>query len=621
MLYKWRLILSALSFSCLLSHEKLVSAGRIPTRQVEEARRDVDTAAVELSNLGIFQQYVCPKSTNLLKRQSTTITVPKSELRGLLLQIRLLELQLIDILLEDGTEAGSGNPTDIAVPAFLTGIVSSSTTTTVPLASLGSAVDSVLSSLTSSTDAPSSTLVLLTTIDESGTPIIRTVRVTRTTTATTITITASPGLDTTPNVAAPSTTAAPLSDFTDTTTVADFDTTTSLPVDLDTSLAESLTPTDAPTTTSGFPKLSSTFPEITASQGSSEMASPPPTTTTLPGGGFIEISSTGSPTAAVPTPTSPAADYTFNALSQRNIAVYFGQTAITGTTSLEAQCADPNIDIVILAFVISQLSGGIYPSVNFGAACGGQTDEMRTQAPGLLSCPELAGNISTCQNTYGKKVLMSVGGATSQISFGGEDQARNFGDVLWNLFGPAGNIDDGLRPFGDIEVDGFDIDKEDRQPAYFGTIATTLRSHYATHTAKNYYLSSAPQCPFPDASTPLDLLLLCDFVFVQFYNNPPCEIGSTGFAASVDQWSSALEASTMAVKPRLYIGAPAFAEAGQSAYANIGSAEGMKGVAQSVKEMNVPNLGGVMFWDGPMGMANIGGGLDIIAWAKEGLES
>lgn len=82
---------------------------------------------------------------------------------------------------------------------------------------------------------------------------------------------------------------------------------------------------------------------------------------------------------------------------------------------------------------------------------------MAAQAPGLLSCPELAGNISTCQNTYGKKVLLSVGGATSQISFSGEDQARNFGDVLWNLFGPAGNIDGALRPFGDVEVDGFDI--------------------------------------------------------------------------------------------------------------------------------------------------------------------
>lgn len=450
MLYNWRLLLSTLSFSCLLSHEQLVFAGRIPTRQVAVARRDGGSAAVEMPNLGMFQQYVCPKSTDMAKRQSTTITVPKSELRDLLLQMRLLELQLIDIILDDGT-AGNGNSSDIAVPTFLTGIISSTITTTVPLSSLSSAIDSALSSLTSSTVSPSSTSVSLT--SSALTPTVRTIRVTRTTTATTITITTTPEFNTTTNVAAPNTTTAPFSNFTISTTVAGFNTTMSLPVHLTTSLTGSITSTDTSSTASGFPELSSTFPEITISQGSSETASP----TTLPGGGFIEVPNTRSPTTAFPAPTSPVTDYTFNALSQRNVAVYFGQTTITGTTSLEAQCADPNIDIVIFAFVISQLHGGIYPTVNFGAACGGQTAEMAAQAPGLLSCPELAGNISTCQNTYGKKVLLSVGGATSQISFSGEDQARNFGDVLWNLFGPAGNIDGALRPFGDVEVDGFDI--------------------------------------------------------------------------------------------------------------------------------------------------------------------
>ncbi|KAK0108988.1 hypothetical protein ONS96_002825 [Cadophora gregata f. sp. sojae] len=455
MRYHWRLFVSVLSFSCLLGYGQFVLGARIPTRQVEVARRGVDSAVVDVPKLEIFQQYVCPKSADMVKRQSTTITVPKSELRNLLLQIRLLELQLIDILLNDGTDTGNGNPSDIAVPTFLTGVISSSVTTTIPLASLSSAVDSALSSLTSAT-SPSSTVVSLT--DSSESPAaVRTVRVTRTTTATTITITATAIFNTTAqNVAAPSTTTALFSNSTNTTTVAGFNTTTSVPVGLSSRLAVSITTTEASSETSGFPELSSTFLEVTISQGSSETPSPS-TTSTLPGGGFIEVTSTASPTAALPVPTAPATDYAFNALSQSNVAVYFGQTVITGTTSLEAQCADPNIDIAILAFVISQLDGGIYPTVNFGAACGGQTEEMLAQAPGLLFCPELAGNISTCQKTYGKKVFLSVGGATSQISFTGEDQARNFGDVLWNLFGPPGNVDSGLRPFGEVEVDGFDI--------------------------------------------------------------------------------------------------------------------------------------------------------------------
>lgn len=82
---------------------------------------------------------------------------------------------------------------------------------------------------------------------------------------------------------------------------------------------------------------------------------------------------------------------------------------------------------------------------------------MTSEAPGLLWCPELAGQIKTCQDQYGKKVLLSVGGSTSQISFAGTDEAVAFADVLWGVFGPGGSVDDQSRPFGMVEVDGFDI--------------------------------------------------------------------------------------------------------------------------------------------------------------------
>lgn len=151
--------------------------------------------------------------------------------------------------------------------------------------------------------------------------------------------------------------------------------------------------------------------------------------------------------------------YIFNRTSTKNVAVYFGQSPVTSSTSLAAQCADPSIDIVILAFVIDQLHGGLYPSVNFGAACGGQTALMASSAPGLLSCPALAADILTCQKTYGRKVLLSVGGATSTIAFASDQQASTFANVLWKIFGPPGQVDVGLRPFGTVEVDGFDIGK------------------------------------------------------------------------------------------------------------------------------------------------------------------
>ena len=115
---------------------------------------------------------------------------------------------------------------------------------------------------------------------------------------------------------------------------------------------------------------------------------------------------------------------------------------------------------MILAFVVSRnASGGLYPGVNFGAACGGQTPLIKKDAPGLLLCSKLATDIGTCQTTWGKKVLLSVGGGGQSIIFDVESDASAFGSVLWDLFGPPGNVDINLRPFGDVSVDGFDIGK------------------------------------------------------------------------------------------------------------------------------------------------------------------
>lgn len=161
------------------------------------------------------------------------------------------------------------------------------------------------------------------------------------------------------------------------------------------------------------------------------------------------------------------------------------------------------------------------------------------------------------------------------------------------------------------------IDNEDNNEAYYDVLASTLRDLFASNSSKDYYLSAAPQCPNPDASDPTSLLLLCDFVWVQFYNNPPCSIGTSGFAASLQGWSQTLNSS----RARLYVGAPAWSGADQATYERIATAQGMEGVARNAKELGLMNFGGVMFWDGSEGMLNVADGKDIIAWAKLGLTS
>ena len=113
----------------------------------------------------------------------------------------------------------------------------------------------------------------------------------------------------------------------------------------------------------------------------------------------------------------------------------------------------------------------------------------------------------------------------------------------------------------------------------------------------------------------MSFLLLCDFVWVQFYNNPPCSIGTLGFNLSLQSWSQTLSSS----KARLYLGVPAWPGADKTTYKNIGTAHSIESVAQNVKGMRLANFGGIMFWDGPEGMLNKDDGKDIIAWAKTGL--
>ncbi|TVY49745.1 Endochitinase, partial [Lachnellula occidentalis] len=462
------------------------------------------------------------------------ITVSRADLRPFLLALRATEVQMIaiiDAMLRDegaampnATSVFSSIPTPTATPTGMSG-----TSTATSMATSEPGPEPVPNSIPSSPPTTTSTITTRTTTTITIlTPV-------------TLTKTRSASVDAVSTIASSQ-------DALDTVPVAALSTTITPQANLDT------IPVAAPSTTTIFLTTLDTVPVAALS-----------TTISVPGNlsTFVRLPSSTSTSTVVPNLQFPDSKkgYKFDATSSKNIAVYFGQSDATRSSSLEAQCADPNIDIVILAFIVAQPDGSKYPSINFGSACSAKTAAMRASAPGLLSCPELAGMITSCQKTYGKKVLLSMGGATGDISFAGDGQAVAFADTLWGLFGPVGNVDVTLRPFGSVEVDGFDFDNENNNPTGLVALARTLRTHFSSSSStKTYYLSAAPQCPFPDRSNPTDLLLLCDFVWVQFYNNPSCEIGSLGFAASVKQWSDAL--SKGGSKARLYLGAPAWKQAG-----------------------------------------------------------
>lgn len=178
----------------------------------------------------------------------------------------------------------------------------------------------------------------------------------------------------------------------------------------------------------------------------------------------------------------------FNAMSDRNLAVYYGQSPATAKMSLKDLCQNENVDIVVLAFLTEFFAGGGFPKLNFGSACGGQTPEMKEAgASGLLHCPDMASHISVCQS-LGKKVLLSLGGSIAVSAFASDSQASEFATTLWDLFGAGTGVDPGLRPFGSVKIDGFDVGKSYR----LRSVIVTCLSNQTTRTTA--HPATVPSC-------------------------------------------------------------------------------------------------------------------------------
>ena len=96
------------------------------------------------------------------------------------------------------------------------------------------------------------------------------------------------------------------------------------------------------------------------------------------------------------------------------------------------------------------------------------------------------------------------------------------------------------RPLGNAVLNGIDFDME-APSRYYDDLARNLTSLYngAGNNEKKYMLTAAPQCPFPDASLAVTLstgMFEFDHVWVQFYNNPPCQFAAGDPSALRSAW-------------------------------------------------------------------------------------
>lgn len=332
----------------------------------------------------------------------------------------------------------------------------------------------------------------------------------------------------------------------------------------------------------------------------------------------------------------------FDASAKTNVATYWGQGP--GQASLQTVCANPNIDIVNIAFVnvFPDQGAAGWPGTNFGNACGSETYTYNGTSTQLLSnCPDIGPDIEICQKIYGTKVFLSIGGGyPTDYYLDSDTSAANFAKFLWGTFGPSESewtSYGGPRPFGDAVVDGFDFDIESdmttapvvagetlsnyKTSGYASMISTFKNTLFAKDTSKSYYISGAPQCIVPDAhfATVVSAAHF-DFLFVQYYNTPECSArqalsasskrAGTGFTG-YDNWESV---DSLNADVKLYMGLPASTAASSQATFYLEPSEVQTLVG---KVYSTSRFGGIMLWEATYAANNIICSKDYSTWMKQ----
>ncbi|KAF9056653.1 glycoside hydrolase superfamily [Panaeolus papilionaceus] len=282
----------------------------------------------------------------------------------------------------------------------------------------------------------------------------------------------------------------------------------------------------------------------------------------------------------------------FSSSRNDNLAVYWGQDSAGHQQNLGFYCNDDTINAIPLAFLYVFFGKGGQPVIDFSNICstGGRT------FPGtsLADCSFMASDIKKCQ-ARGKIITLSLGGATADVGFSSEGQAVSFAKTIWNMF--LGG-DGPMRPFGDVVLDGVDLDIENGSAANYATFVNALRS-LMDSSSKRFYVTAAPQCPFPDAKVGAALNgAPFDAVYVQFYNNF-CQTSSpSNFNfATWDHWAKTQSANR---NVKVYLGAPGSAQAAGTGFV---SSQTLIDVVRDA-QTKYSSFGGVMLWDADSAYTN-----------------
>ncbi|KAF7192219.1 Endochitinase A1 [Pseudocercospora fuligena] len=301
-------------------------------------------------------------------------------------------------------------------------------------------------------------------------------------------------------------------------------------------------------------------------------------------------------------------------------------------------CKNDAIDVVNIGFVnqFPDNTGNDYPGTNFGNACYGDVYTLPNgkNSSLLKTCPNIGPDVITCQQTYGKKIFLSIGGGyPTNYYLKNDTTARTFADFLWKAWGPVQSGYTGPRPWGNASVDGFDFDIESyispapagntnyQTSGYAAAINHLHNDLYPTDTTKSYYISGAPQCVLPDShlSSVLSAAWF-DFMFIQFYNTPQCSAragiqytqGKSTNDITFHGWT---QSKSLNPNVRYYIGLPADKGAASDASFYLTPDEAQQTVNRFYTNESL--FGGIMTWEATYSQNNVICRKEYSTWMKD----
>ncbi|KAM3513119.1 hypothetical protein MY11210_003231 [Beauveria gryllotalpidicola] len=287
---------------------------------------------------------------------------------------------------------------------------------------------------------------------------------------------------------------------------------------------------------------------------------------------------------------------------------YWGQSG-PADESLRERC-DEGADYITLSFVNSSPENNPktkYPGINFAAHCWASSFKVDGHNSNLLDhCNTIIRDLQYCRDK-GIKMLLSIGGVwneeTSDYRVTTEENGREFANFLWGAFGPYNSSWEGPRPFDKSPtersaVDGFDFDLELPKEHFDNKPWIAMADQFRT-LSKDVFIAGAPQCPTAPKWFHMKEMIQktqFDALFIQFYNNPGCDLIGGGF--NYNDWEEIIAASDKSKNAKLFVGVPSFGEV--NGYVTIDTLTRM--ICPIAKR---PSFGGISIWDMYRGEKNM----------------